>query len=135
MADKPVDLDVKLEPGADLHCAFMTPEGIAVDQSSVVELRSGGTGFNHPYYDYRTNTYRGLPRGQYELKVCTGKELAEKSGRFGRGPRAREIQVEPALYEGLTRTIVIDDKSPPLIDLGTIRLTPLTATKPSAESR
>jgi hypothetical protein len=135
LSDTPIGLDVKLEPGADLHCEVDSPGGDAADKPPLVNLKSGARDFRYPYYDYRTHCYRGLPSGEYELKVSSSKERAEMFGRYGRGRSGKEIQIEPVPYDGFTRTIVVDDKSPALIDLGTIRLTPRIPTRPSAELR
>lgn len=113
-------VEVNLQKGADLKFEILAPGGENRDKTTLQTLlRDGKTlnAYSDFYNDYEAKIYRGLPVGNYTLKIGSS---AEKQKRYG----AQNQQISAPAYEGLERTFLIDENSPALIDLGDIELPP-----------
>ena len=127
LGEEPQDLKVNLQPGADLKFAIIAPGGSGQDQNVSFNLSKEGRApcVNSwaVNYDYMTKSYRGLPLGEYEFTILSSEEKKkQEQERNNRREGREEIFPNMQEYRGEKRTVVIDDKSPDVIDLGTIEL-------------
>ena len=128
---EPQELEVKLQPGADLKFTIVAPGGSGQDQNIPFNLltkegRTPGVNFWSVNYDYMTKSYRGLPLGVYELTILSSEERKKQAReRNNRGEGREEIFLDMLEYQGEKRIIVVDNKSPDVIDLGIIELKPV----------
>jgi hypothetical protein len=110
-------VSVKLKKGADLRFEIITPGGELRDKApSYVLLRDSKPFDDYLYNDYASRGYKGLPAGNYTLKILSS---AARQKRYP--PREGELILTPS-YQGAERTFTIDDKSPEVLDLGRIAL-------------
>lgn len=105
-------IDAQLRPGADVHVEPVRPDdqrmlggGYLTKPNSETDLK---------YYQDQNGTFRGLPCGDYVLHIPGSTDLQSKSDLF----------VDAVNYAGRQIPFSVSEKSPPLIDLGTIRLGP-----------
>ncbi len=123
------ELQIDLQPGADLKFQILAPGGAQGDRNVAFNLltqegKSPGANSWPITYDYMTKTYRGLPRGEYTLSILSSKAKKKQQAEGSRRENRDEIFPAMPEYRGEERKIVIDDQSPELIDLGTIELKP-----------
>jgi hypothetical protein len=110
-------VSVKLQKGADVRFEIITPGGELRDKApSYVLLRDGKPFDDYLYSDYASRGYKGLPVGNYTLKILSS---AARHKRYP--PREGELILAPP-YQGAERAFTIDDKSPDVLDLGRIVL-------------
>lgn len=111
--DAPGRLEAKLQPGADVKFEIVAPGGDTRDRNVQHILLRDGKEFNaYAHYDYATRNYRGLPAGNYTLKVKSSQEKTSRGG----------LPTYPA-YAGAQKQFAVDAASPVTIDLGAILLT------------
>ena len=114
---RPETVEATLQKGADVHFELLAPGGQARDRNPESALMpTDGPPDRYKFYDYldyATQTYRGLPVGNYKVQIKASR-ARQQNGR---------VTIPPAPpYEGEERTFRIDAQSPPLIELGTIVL-------------
>ncbi len=130
LGKEPQELKIDLQPGADLKFDIVALGGSRQDQNVPFNLltkegRSPGVNSWPVNYDYMTKSYRGLPLGEYEFTILSSEEKKkQEQGRNNRRESREETFPNMQEYQGEKRIVVIDDKSPDVIDLGTIELKP-----------
>jgi hypothetical protein len=141
VGEKPKELTVDLQPGADLKFEIVSPGGPQRDQDVFFYLQPNGrirTGFTYvsdpTYYNFEwhnaldscsnfiSKDHRciGLAPGEYGPIILSSEEKKLKQPE-----RYKEAFSERPGYRGETRTIVIEDRSACTIDLETIELQPV----------
>ena len=109
----PSRVDVQLRPGGDMHFTIVRPDG---DREVRSELLRQGRKVGDIDLDYNTNTYRGLPVGDYVLHIPSSAEIAADKDNF---PEFAPLQ--PYAGKDMPFTISSDTA---LVELGEIRLDP-----------
>jgi hypothetical protein len=105
------DLDVKLKPGADLRFSIVRPDG---ERRARFSLFRDGKEVDPAKFDSDAWKYRGLPIGDYVLRIPSAADIAAREGQ----------DYAPILnpYLGRDIPVHIGSDSPDLIDLGEIQL-------------
>ncbi len=135
LGEEPQKSKVDLQSGADVKFVVVAPGESQRDQNVSFNLltkegRTPGVNSWSVNYDYMTRSYRGLPLGEYELTILSSEEKKkQEQERNNRREGREEIFPDMQEYQGAKRTIVIDDKSPDVIDLGVIELKPIQEKK------
>lgn len=106
-------VNVKLRPGADLHVEIVPP-GRSIRRVDFVLLHEGKEIDYQPGFDSETKTYRGLPCGNYSLRVPASRDQAWE--RFEGPPGPDEIP-----YRALDVPFTIAANSS-FVDLGELHL-------------
>ncbi len=110
---------VELQKGTDLQFHVETPGSEKADRAPWVTLKDL-EGKNHEGFGVRPHSYRNLPAGRYRIDIQSSQSKRQSIEKNLGGP-----MLEPAKYpsyHGHQEWIEIGPQSPPLIDLGTIRL-------------
>jgi hypothetical protein len=105
-------VDAQLRPGGDVHVEPVRPDEQRMLGGSYVTRPNSETDLR--YYQDQTGTFRGLPCGDYVLHIPRSADLHSRHHLF----------VDAVSYTGRQIPFRISENSPPLIDLGTIRLDP-----------
>lgn len=86
LGEQPVSVEAARNKGADVHFELLAPGGDSRDRSpEYALLRDGKPIEAYRYFDYLSQTYRGLPAGAYTLKIKPSLE------RQNRGSRATTV--------------------------------------------
>jgi hypothetical protein len=132
LADKPMEMDPLLQAGADLQYEIVAPGGKDAAKAVIQELRRDDKIIGLPYLDFLGGRFRGLPEGEYVLRIYSSDEERERRVEAGGiAGRKTTLPAYPA-HGGFEKTIVINEKSPALIDLGRIELPPSPPTSQNA---
>jgi hypothetical protein len=122
MGEKPKELDVWLQPGADLKFELVAPRGPLRNiyrSFKIVSKEGKEFGWLWSVYDDASKRITGLPVGEYQLIVHSSDEIKKS----GPGIDYTTIDEEDE-FQGAKLPFVIDENSPDVIDLGTINLRP-----------
>ena len=110
-------VEAYLQPGSDVRFKIVTPNG---QRGPWGPLFKDGKQLE-PTFDWDTSAYRALPRGSYVMQIAGSDAFDD-----GRGSRKLKRGPDEVPYSGAQVAFTIDAQSPPVIDLGEIRLQPLT---------
>ncbi len=105
-------IDVQLRPGADVHVEPVRPDDQRMLGGAYLTKPNSETDLK--YCQDQNGIFRGLPCGDYVLHIPSSADLHSRDKLF----------VDAVNYTGRQIPFRISDNSPPLIDLGTIRLDP-----------
>ena len=105
-------LDFKLHPGGDLRFTIVRPDG---EPGARFVLLHEGEPVDPEMFDRRAGRFRGLPTGNYVLRIPSSAEITAREG-------DDFAPLQP--YAGRDVQVAITGESPNVIDLGEIRLTP-----------
>jgi len=105
-------IDVQLRPGADVHVEPVRPDDQRMLGGAYVTRPNSETDLR--YYRDQNGIFRGLPCGDYVLHIPGSADL-----------HRRGLFVDAVNYTGREIPFRISENSPPLVDLGTIRLDPV----------
>jgi len=105
-------VNAQLRPGADVRVEAFRSDDPQIIRGSYVTRPNSETKLN--YYQDQNGIFRGLPYGDYVLHIPGSADLLS---RFG-------LVVDAVDYTSRQIPFKIAENSPPLIDLGTIRLDP-----------
>jgi hypothetical protein len=119
--DKPRELVVDLRPGAALRFELVAPGGKNADKQVQYTLVGLPNRNYHRHVDYTTRGFRGLPIGEYTLKILSSLEKRSSQRLSPNGDKTNEHECLPGDYSGREIKIVIT-KDKPVVDLGRIRL-------------
>lgn len=116
-ANKADLVPVFLDPGADVRYELIAPGGASPVRRPTVEIvRADRRLETYRYVDGRTNLLRGLPVGEYSLRVPSRADQLRRT--FG----ANELIPAGSAYQGTNVRFSIMADSPRLIDLGSLNL-------------
>jgi hypothetical protein len=135
LADKPVEMEPLLQAGADLQYEVVAPGGKGAAKAAIQELRRDDKLIGLPYRDFTGGRFRGLPEGQYLLKIYSSDEEQERRVEAGSIAGRKETLPAYPAHGGFEKSIVIDEQSPALIDLGRIELQPPAPASQAAGSK
>ena len=117
LTEKPAEVTVQLQAGADLKFEIVAPGGENRDTSVQFEILCDGKKLeSYRYYDSSNRTFRGLPQGDYILRILSS---SEKRDRVKQESRTKPNFPE---YLGEERSFHIDANTPVLLDVGVIQL-------------
>jgi hypothetical protein len=106
--------EIKLEPGADVRMKLLPPKDWHPTSLLPVLIHEGKELTRNAAFDPEKGTnFQGLPYGDYLLKIPSSKELRE---------RLLGVINDGVEFDGIERAFRIEEKSPPVIDLGDIPL-------------
>jgi hypothetical protein len=102
----------QLKPGGDLHVEIVRPDG---EHDAPASLLSNGHEIDDVSFDYKENTYRGLPIGSYVLHTPSSAELTTKDNFY-------DSNFAPIRgYAGKDIPFMISAETP-FLDLGVVNL-------------
>ena len=116
-ADCPSDL----RPGAALRFELVAPGGKKADTQVQYTLLGLPTKDYHRHLDYENKGFRGLPVGEYTLKILSSLEKRSSQQLAAIDDKTKVHKCLPGDYSGQEVKIVIT-KDKPVLDLGRIRL-------------
>jgi hypothetical protein len=142
VGDNARELSVDLYPGSNLEFDivapggpkrdkdvffYLLPKGGAPEDSKLIDPINYDMDWHHALEscnNFAAKDHRciGLAPGEYELVVLSSEEKRNDRRVWNRGKEP--MPFENPEYQGEKRTIVIDEASPPIIDLGPIELKP-----------
>ena len=105
-------IDVQLRPGVDVHVEPVRPDDQRMLGGAYLTRPNSETDLR--YYKDQNGIFRGLPCGDYVLHIPGSADL-----------HRRGLFVDAVNYTGREIPFRISENSPPLVDLGTIRLDPV----------
>jgi hypothetical protein len=111
---KPSRVNAKLRPGADVHVAIVPP-GTTTRRVDFVLLHEGKEIDPSSVFDFETKTYRGLPCGNYQLRIPASRDQPWQ--RFEASPPGPDEVPWSALDVPFTIA-----SSSPFVDLGELHL-------------
>jgi|GEM_PF-3139253 len=122
--DQQRELVIDLRPGAALRFDLVAPGGEKADKQVQYTLVGLPTRNYHRYTGYKTRGFRGLPVGEYTLKVLSSIEKRSSQRLPANDDKTKVHECLPGDYQGQEVKIVIT-KDKPVVNLGRIRLQPV----------